>query len=515
MNWRVVAGVGVALLGLNVALAHGNAWPTPWPRLTAQISADLAGLIVILALVAGVRGRVSRRLQWAAGVAVVLLFWARYGAVTTGSLFGRPIDVFWEARHLPNVAALAFSAVPWWEWVAGVLVVALGSGLGLLAARWAVGALSRGFAIAWWRRVAIIGGIVVIAWPAAPDWRASPAAAQSFARQASLTVSNIARPRVGLTVVVPSNDRVETPVTGDVVVTFLESYGDVAFTVPEIADRLAPAYDALAAQVADAGWSVTSGWVEAATFGGASWLSHASLLSGAIIGDQRDYLSLLDGDHRMLTDDFGDAGYRTVVLAPGIRDAWPEGAALRFDEIYDAGALAYPGDGVGWWQIPDQYTLAFLADRELSDSERAPVFALFPTIMSHMPFLPVPAYTADWGGALAGAITAGKTPPPGHRGAYGEAMAYNLAMVGGFLAERAPADALVVVAGDHQPPGLVAGPDASWLVPVHVFAKDDNLLKPFDDLGFQVGVLPGNAVAEVPGIWSVGSVLRTMVPPAR
>ncbi len=48
----------------------------------------------------------------------------------------------------------------------------------------------------------------------------------------------------------------------------------------------------------------------------------------------------------------------------GIGD--PEGAALRFDTIYDAAALAYPGDGIGWWGIPDQYTPGFLAERELT-----------------------------------------------------------------------------------------------------------------------------------------------------
>src|SRR5690606_14778463 len=51
---------------------------------------------------------------------------ARYSQVTTAALYGRPIDFFWDARYLPNVAAmLAEVASPW-------LVVALV--LGVVAA---------------------------------------------------------------------------------------------------------------------------------------------------------------------------------------------------------------------------------------------------------------------------------------------------------------------------------------------------------------------------------------------
>src|SRR5690606_12562299 len=45
---------------------------------------------------------------------VLVLGIARYAQETTTALYGRPIDFFWDARYLPNVAAmLAEVASPW------------------------------------------------------------------------------------------------------------------------------------------------------------------------------------------------------------------------------------------------------------------------------------------------------------------------------------------------------------------------------------------------------------------
>jgi len=138
---------------------------------------------------------------------------------------------------------------------------------------------------------------------------------------------------------------------------------------------------------------------------------------------------------------------------------------------------------------------------ELDVAGRKPLFVVFPTVMSHMPFAPVPPYLADWSRAADpaayGAAATRQDAALGNwkaaRGAYRTAMLYNLDMVEGFIAERAPPGSVVVVLGDHQPPGVVSGPNASWLVPVHVFSRDEGRIARFVAAGFRPGLTPKGA----------------------
>lgn len=513
----------VALVALNLVLAMGNAWPTPLPRVTLLVAADLAGVVVVLAALAGVRGGLGRTTRLIAAAAVVALAAGRYGVVTTAALFGRPINLYWEAQHVPDVMSLAVSSVSAWQLAAGAVAVVIAVGVALAVAWLGVGGLARGFEDGWMRRISIVAGVVVLAWPNAPTWRTEPVVG-ALARQVSLVVAHQLTPRVGLAVADVLGPPAAAPRTErpDVLLVFFESYGETVVTAPELAARLEPVYGDVETIIAAAGWQAATGWLDAATFAGASWLSHTSVLSGAIIADQRDYLSLLDSDRALLTDDFRAAGYRSVALVPGIQRDWPEGAALRFDAIYDAAALSYPGERIGWWGIPDQYSLAFLADRELTAGQRAPVtrapvtrapvFAMFPTVMSHMPFGPLPEYTDDWDAALEGRLAQAPAKVGGYRTAYGDAVAYNLETLAGFLASQAPDRAVVVAVGDHQPAGLVSGPGASWRVPVHVFAKDAADLAPFMGLGLTPGVRPVafKGDGDAAGIWSLHRALRAM-----
>ena len=136
---------------------------------------------------------------------------------------------------------------------------------------------------------------------------------------------------------------------------------------------------------------------------------------------------------------------------------------------------------------------------------RKPLFVVYPTVMSHMPFAPMPPYLADWSRALDPAAypqpSVGDASPLGDwtaaRGSYKTAMLYNLAMIEGFLTERAPKNALIVVLGDHQPPAVVSGAGASRLVPVHVFSRDPKRIAGLREAGFSEGLVPaGSALGD-------------------
>ena len=139
-----------------------------------------------------------------------------------------------------------------------------------------------------------------------------------------------------------------------------------------------------------------SAFVESPTFGGNSWLAHINLLSGIEVKDPDTNALLMTQKRDTLVRAIARHGYRTVGVMPGMWQSWPEGVFYGFDEIYGGERLAYPGPNFGWWDIPDQYSLAKMDALGMSPAPRAPVFVVFPTISSHIPFSPVPPYQPDW-----------------------------------------------------------------------------------------------------------------------
>src|SRR5690606_38217673 len=108
---------------------------------------------------------------------------------------------------------------------------------------------------------------------------------------------------------------------------------------------------------------------------------------------------------------------------------------------------------------------------------RQPLFAFFPTITSHFPFTPLPPYEADWDRMANDSPYDAPPVPEAHDPDdlaldYRRSIAYDLNLMAGFVAQRMPRDAVLVVLGDHQPPAVVGGRQATGAVPVHVVAAD-------------------------------------------
>jgi hypothetical protein len=284
----------------------------------------------------------------------------------------------------------------------------------------------------------------------------------------------------------------------DVLLIFLESYGAVTFETPGLASGLAGSRATLDAAVRDSGRQVVSAYVDSPTFGASSWLAHLSLLSGVEVRDQYAYTSLMASTRETILTHVKSRGYRTVGLMPGMRQPWPEGAFYGFDAIYGHDALEYRGPPFGWWAIPDQYALAKLDVLERTTTARAPVFVVFPTSTTHVPFGPVAPYQPDWSRLLtdnpydeadverAMAATpdlTNLTP------SYVRAMAYDFRTLAGYLREQRD-DPVLIVIGDHQPPAAVSGRDTPWHVPVHVISRKRHVLQRLIDHGFRSGLEP-------------------------
>ena len=285
----------------------------------------------------------------------------------------------------------------------------------------------------------------------------------------------------------------------DVLLVFVESYGRSALDQPRYARRLAPALDRLAAAAKARDYAVHSAWLEAPTVGGSSWLAHASLLSGLWVDSQARYDALTASNWPTLIDRFEDAGWRSVAVMPAITGPWPEARAFGYDRLLDAAALDYAGPAFNWVTMPDQYTLAAMERKVLSDRTDRPVFAKVALISSHAPWTPIPE-VLPWreieDGRVFSRFVEGQDPPSvvwqdsaRVRRQYGEALAYSIETMASFLRERLADGSVVLLLGDHQAAPLLTGPDAGHAVPAHLILPSE-LADAAEALGWPRGVRP-------------------------
>jgi hypothetical protein len=502
---RSAASLVAALVLLDFALTFENVWPGFLVAPSTAVSVELAALAAGLAAFRAGGWRPGRAAVAVIAAVLTLLAAVRYAAVTTAAVYGRPVHLYFDAAHLPNVFAMfAKVASPWLLALgtAGAVAVILAvhvvlraalsgvvAGLERRAVRSVIGIAGAGALLAY-----AAGGSIV-----ARERFATPVAAVVAAQVDRWRVASRADRRGQL--LAPAADlgagALAALEDADVVVVFVESYGAVAFDRDGVAAALAAPRAALAEAISATGRGVVSAFVESPTFAGASWLAHASFLAGIRVDNGGAYEALLASERDTLAQRFRGAGYRAVALMPGLRDAWPEGDFFGFDVRYDAAALDYRGPEFGWWQIPDQYTLAKLDALESQVADGVPRFVFFPTVSTHVPFRPTPPYQHDWARMTterpfdAGALDARLAERPDWLDltpAYVESLAYAYDTIAGYLERRAGDPLVLVLIGDHQPAASIAGPDARWDVPVHVVTAQAPVLDALERGGFSKGL---------------------------
>ena len=231
----------------------------------------------------------------------VLLVIGHYAEVTAPALYGRDINLYWDLRFMPDVAAMVVRVAPLWLMVVAVAAVALILALLYLALRWAFGRVGEALADARTRALAALGerspcsrcssGQHLMARFSTEVYEFEPTVTfptpvlQTYARQARLVLAARAgredasrqpgdgrrpgaRPRAPTCSSSSSSRTARSPSTSR-----------TSRRSSRRPRRSRPPRSATTHR------EVVSAFVESPTFGGSSWLAHISLMSGVEVRD--------------------------------------------------------------------------------------------------------------------------------------------------------------------------------------------------------------------------------------
>jgi phosphatidylglycerophosphate synthase len=286
----------------------------------------------------------------------------------------------------------------------------------------------------------------------------------------------------------------------DVIIAFVESYGQVAVQ----GSSFSPAIDSVLhqqnAKLTSAGWSTQSAWLTSPTFGGISWLAHSTLEAGLWVTSNQRYNELLASQRFTLSDAFKKAGWHTVADDPSDNTTWIPGTTFyHFDQLFNKANVGYKGPRFSYSTMPDQYTLSKFQRNELAPGHK-PVMAEIDLTSSHIPWAPLPAMV-PWDKVGDGSIF---DPQPAESESsaqvwrsnntvkqfYGQSIQYTMTALTSWVTELNDPNLVLIVLGDHQPHTAVSGPGATHDVPISIITRAPSVLKQMSSWHWQNGLLP-------------------------
>ncbi len=525
---RLHAGLAAAVTGLALLVVWAALVAPDQPQdltLTAFLRVPLEGLVLI-ALAVVLPATARRILAGLAGPALGLVVILRILDIGFFSAFARPFDPVGDIGNVGTGVETLRAAIGHTQ--ANLLIVgAVAGAVGVLALTtfslfrlMRVAAGNRRFSL---RAVTALGALWLVCAASGAQTLsrtsiASTSAAGFVVHEVQTVQADIRDSAVFAKQIrhdsfrnVPGN-RLLTALRGkDVLLVFVESYGQVSVQ----GSSFSPAIDALlnqgTKQLLTAGFSARSAFVNAPGFGGISWLAHSTLQSGVWANSQRRYNQLVDSGRFNLTEAFTRAGWRTINVAPADDRGWREGSSFyHYDKLYDRREVGYHGPNYNYAPMPDQYMFAALQRLELSKTHRRPLFAEVDTVSSHMPWDRIPEMI-PWSDVGNGSIFR-RTPtftepdsfwshPNQVKAAYARSLEYSLNVLISFVQHYGKKNLVLVVVGDEQPLPIVSGQVASHDVPISVIAHDPSVMKRIKGWDWQAGLLPS---PQAPG-WRMGA----------
>ncbi|GGM23803.1 hypothetical protein GCM10011608_05730 [Micromonospora sonchi] len=508
-RWRRVRAGVVSVLAAALALVTLTLPNRPWQIAPGAFLRIPLEALLLAALLLALPGRARRVVAAISGVLLGLIVAVKVGDIGFYSSLGRPFDLVLDWSLL----GAAFDFVAESIGRSGAIAIAAGLGLVLLAVpvlsalstvrlsglldrhRTAATRVVATLVVVWALLAAfqarIVTGVLVADTNAsalvhehASEVRARLADRKAFAAEVGVDPFRD----------VPA-DQLLTGLRGkNVLIAFVESYGRDAVSDPDFA-TVQRVLDEGAQRLAAEGFAARSGFLTSPTVGGASWLAHATLLSGLWIDNNQRHKSLLASDRFTLGDAFARAQWRTVGMMPAVNQAWPEGAFYGYEQFYSGPDLGYQGPRFAFAPMPDQFALHRFHQRELAGPRDRPVMAELSLVSSHSPWTKVPSLVGwdeiDDGEVFRQGVIG--TPAAQARTGYRHSISYTLRTLISYLETYGDDDTVLVIVGDHQPAPVVTGDNPSPDVPIHLLAKDPAVLERITDWGWQEGLTPDAA----------------------
>lgn len=512
---RIRSGLATALAAITVFVVSLAPGLIASQSALALVRIPLESILALVVL-AFLPGRWARRAV-AAVVAVLLVLAAVSAALDQEfvATVGRPFDVATDWAELSDgYGVVRDSAGPAGALAILILValVAAGAVVAVSASLLRLARVLRGRRrVSLATAIAVTAGWAVLALVGAQLVPGEPvAAADSFSTAAAKAdqVTVAARDRDAFAAAGSTDAYAQLPagdlLTGlkgkDVVVAFVESYGQVAVQNTPFSAGVDAVLRRGNTDLAAHGYSERSAFLTSSTFGGISWLAHSTLQTGLWIDSQQKYDQVTAGTRFTLSDAFRKAGWRTLSDVPSDTKPWPVGRSFyHFETELNATDVGYRGPNFGYARIPDQYTWAYFQQHELSEPH-TPLMAEIDLVSSHTPWTPLPRvvpWTSIGDGSVYDAQPAEGLPPSAVwpdpqrvQQVYAQSVEYSLTSLFSFLTTFDDPNLVLVVLGDHQPAAVVSGADANHEVPVSVISRDPAVLQRIASWNWQPGMLP-------------------------
>ena len=287
----------------------------------------------------------------------------------------------------------------------------------------------------------------------------------------------------------------------DIYLIFLESYGSVLYKRADFFQTYVNLLGELEEELSSSGWTTASTRSVSPTWGGGSWISYTSTLSGLRLDTHAQYLAMFNRYIREpfphLTNYLRTQGYRSYRLSPN-SDVLNDLEWQRYKSFYGVDEwlrfpdLQYDGPLFGWGPSPpDQYALNY-AHAYMNQAADTPHVFFFITQNSHYPWTPLPEVAPVWqalnDGPPVPAPPTQRQPIEIMRQQYLASIEYELTMVTNFIVAEADDNDIFVIMGDHQP-ARVARYSDGWDTPMHIVSKNEKLVEAFTEYGFVPGLL--------------------------
>ena len=465
-----------------------------------RVSADWAFIVSSLILASRFAGRwrpTAVPLAWL-GYMTLLAFMAYSGLIQ--NLLGRPGALIDDVLLLESAWIFVRDTWALTEVLyVGVLLVAV-AGFGILVARylnlvwrWAAGLNPRHAAVGW----AVVNGYCVLSLSWFGIGRDDPI----VQLQAKQVYNNWQRSQEVLAAVEAMNSSSVRAATRlaetmpvrrpDIFLFEVESYGATLWADEDYAVARQGLMRRVQSQLDELRLLMFTRFATAPVYGGGSWMSKASALSGMKIETHSAYSAWrrLASRYPHLIAYLNRHGYYTLAVQPG--SLWVAGL-YDYDDVLVRRDFSYDGPFYGFGHVPDQWALEYAFRNYWSQKPRPRLFH-FSNVSTHFAWEPPPRITEDVAELEAPQpsfletrpdyVELALTVPQGRKRNYFVTVAYEWELLLETFRHRVEPGFIALIYGDHQPPFIASG-RGDHDVMVHVVTDISDLPGPLAASGF-------------------------------